>query len=121
MRFIWGVACVGFAVVFCLMLVLLKSQVADALYVMLSGSVVAAAFVAISVVRGDSAAYATRLLFFALVGSIAAWVLGQILCWITARWFIGEAALAYDLLMGVLGATTVACLLLDTSRRGEHL
>ena len=121
MRFIWGAACVAFVVAFCLMLVLFKSQVADALYVMLSGSVVAAAFASISVVRGDSAVYATKLLFFALVGSIAAWVLGQILCWITTMWLIGDAALAYDLLMGVLGATTVACSLLDTSRQGEHL
>ena len=98
-------------------LALLKYQVSDVLYVLLSGSVVAAGFALATVLRGASAAKAGGLLCFALVGSLAAWGLGQILCRLTTVWLIGNAALAYDLLLGVIGAVTVGCAKLERTER----
>ena len=117
MQFVWGVISVVFVVAITFVLAALKYQVADALYVLLSGAVVGAGFTLASLLRGGSAGKSVRLFFLALLGAVAAWALGQVLCRLTTVWLIGDAALAYDLLVGVIGSVTVGSAMLFTAQR----
>lgn len=117
MRFIWGLAALVFVIATCFVAVVLQISVVDLLFAQLSGSIAGAAFCVLAIVRESYVSAATKLLFFSIFGSTIAWLVALIALKITMISLIGSAALAFDLLIGAVGAATVIGSFFDMKKR----
>lgn len=108
MRFVWGFGCI--AVVIVTTFVLSKSNflLVDSLYAVLAGSVVGICFLIGSLLQGRDADVATRLLFFSVVGSVAGFAVAWTFALLLGLRFMSDAALAFDLIAGAIGASVMA-------------
>ena len=107
MRYLWGMACVALIVASSFVLFKVGIDPTDPLFALLGGAVVGAiSAIAISL-NSAASTRAASLLFSSITGSLAAWLIAIFLIKLTGLSLFGSAALAFDLLVGVIGATTV--------------
>ena len=120
MRFVWGFGCI--AVVIATTFVLSKSNflLVDSLYAVLAGSVVGICFLVGSLMQGRDADVATRLLFFSVVGSVAGFAVAWSLALLLGLRFMSDAALAFDLVAGAIGASVLTATVFRRDAAGER-
>lgn len=113
MRIVWGISCIALAVAVTFVLALMDFLLIDALHSLLAGAVTGTLFMIAFLIRGGSSKNATKLLCFAIIGSVVSFAVAWAMVLIISLNFIGNAALAFDLFTGVIGAAVVAAKLFD--------
>jgi hypothetical protein len=108
MHFVWGFGCI--AVVIATSFVLSRSNflLVDSLYALLAGAAVGVCLLIGSLFNGRDAIAATRLLFFSMAGSLTGFAVGWAIALVLGLRFQGQAALAFDLAVGAVGAAVMA-------------
>ncbi|GMM87014.1 hypothetical protein [Pseudoalteromonas sp. MTN2-4] len=103
-----GVLNIGLIVIVLLGLVLMKIDVADIVFSILSGSIVALVFSTLASYKGISKWKVGVISSFTILGSIVAWFIALIFLKITTLSLYGTTAMVFDLFIGMIGATFVA-------------
>jgi len=107
MRYLWGFLSVAIVVTIVSFLAHAGVDVvADLLFAMLGGAVVGA-FASITLsFRSTSALPGPKIIFVSIVGAAVSLFIAGVLLKITTVSLFGTAAMVFDLLIGVIGATT---------------
>ncbi len=108
MKFVWGLGCIVFVIATTFILSVADFLLTDSLYAFLAGSIVGIIFLVASLIRGQGADEATRLLFFCVVGSIVGFAAAWALALPLGLRFMSNAALALDLFAGAVGSSVAA-------------
>ncbi|MGD8743878.1 MAG: hypothetical protein PVH46_10690 [Granulosicoccaceae bacterium] len=111
--FAWGIGCLLSLVVLLYVLLLAQIGIADIVYAMLSGAIVGIATSLVGYAKGLSPHGAVSIVFASIMGAAASWLIALLLVKLTKVNLLGITALAFDLLIGIVGAATVAYLLLQ--------
>ncbi|NLA40309.1 MAG: hypothetical protein GX874_02695 [Smithella sp.] len=103
-----GVLNIGVIVIVLLGLVLMKIDIADIVFSILSGSIVALVFSTLASYKGLSKWQVGVISSFTILGSIVAWFIALIFLKVTTLSLYGTTAMVFDLFIGMIGATFVA-------------
>ena len=89
----------------------------DFIFCMLSASVIGVVFVVSSLARGENPDQAMRYLLFSIIGASALFTVTWTVLVIILGGFMGVTAMAFDLVIGILGACAGAALCLRSAER----
>lgn len=120
MRYVWGFGSIAVVIVTTLVLSTSNLLLVDSLYAVVAGCVVGNCFLVGSLLQGRDADVATRLLFFSVVGSVAGFVVAWSLGLLLGLRFMSDAALAFDLVAGAIGASVLAAAVFKRDLAGER-
>jgi hypothetical protein len=116
---LWGLASLVFVVLSFLGLLLAKVDIGDIVYAILSGSIIGSAMSLLALSRGATANRATFLLFNAIVASTGGWLLALLLLKIITVNLYGVTAIAFDLIVGIVGAVCVGAYLFEQYSKNQ--
>jgi hypothetical protein len=104
----WGAGCLVTVIALLYLLLLAKIGIADIVYAMLSGAIVGTAVSLFAYARGLTSDRAVIVLFASILSAAASWLIALLLVKLTKVNLLGITALAFDLLVGIIGAATIA-------------
>ncbi|POP51498.1 hypothetical protein [Zhongshania marina] len=110
--FIWGVASIALMVIVIFVLLMSKIDIGDVVYAMLSGSIVGLLAATYSFSRGGEAHRSVFLIFAGIAASVGGWFFTLLLLKITTVTIYSKTALAFDLIVGLVGAASLCFFLL---------
>ena len=109
----WGIGCLLALVVLLFVLLLAKIGIADIVYAMLSGALVGFAMGILGFAKGLASHRVVILLGASIFSAAASWLIALLLVKLFKVNLLGITALAFDLLIGIVGAVTVAAFLVQ--------
>lgn len=111
MSLVWGALSIVFIICIMFVLLLVKVDVLDVLFSMLSGAFVGTILCTYALYKEPNPSNVSLLFLICIVSSAVAWVLTVVVLKISTLWLIGNAALALDLITGAIGAVSGSTLL----------
>jgi hypothetical protein len=96
-----------------LVLLLSKANVGDIMYAMLGGAIVGLVAGTFALAKGIRADRAVLLAFAGILGGAAAWLFASVVLRITTVNLYSITALAFDLIVGLIGAVSLCFFLID--------
>ena len=105
MKFIWELASFVLVLLVALLVATVGLLTTDMLYALLSGSVVGFFTMLFQLSQGRPYSSAAASMFFSLVGALTAFIIAWAVLLIFTSGIMGSAALALDLLIGIIGAS----------------
>lgn len=116
MRIGWGFGCIGLAIAVAFVLGGSNFLLIDSLYAMLAGAVVGILFMLALLVSDGPPEHATKLLCIAVAGSIVGFACAWGVAIVLRIALHGNAALAFDLFAGAVGAAVAASHFFDSQQ-----
>ena len=110
LTFIWAGAAIAFIPVLLLVLLLIKADVGDIVYSMLSGSIVGLIAGVFGLAKGIRTDKTVFLVFAGILGGSAGWLFSWVMVRITQINVYSTTALAFDLMVGLVGAASLCFL-----------
>jgi hypothetical protein len=110
--FIWGAASLALMVIVVLVFLVVKIDIGDVVYTMLSGSIVGLLAGIYSFNNGGEAHRSVLLIFSGIAASIGSWLFTLLLLKITTVTIYSNTALAFDLIVGLVGSASLCFFLL---------
>jgi hypothetical protein len=104
---IWGAANIVFVVVLLLLFLVAKIDVVDIMYTILSGSVVGMVMCVFALSQGISTGQSAFLVFSGGIGAVVSWFFAGFLLQVTTVSLYGNTAIAFDIFVGLVGATSL--------------
>lgn len=119
--FIWGALSLVFMMALIFILALTAVDVGDIVYAMLSGSFVGLLTATYALAKGVPPGRSVFLIFAGIVGSALAWILSMLLLKITTLILYSETALAFDLIIGMIGSSSLCFFILSQYANGAGM
>ncbi len=118
--FIWASISIVSVIFIVFILALFKINITDIIYSMLSGSVVGVAICLFALSKSASASRASRIMFACVLSSAIGWIISLVFLKLTTLNIFGDAALAFDLVIGILVSFSVGAQMLEHKVSKEH-
>lgn len=110
--FIWGAASLALMVIVILVFLVVKIDIGDVVYAMLSGSIVGLLSGIYSFNNGGEPHRSVLFIFSGIAASIGSWLFTLLLLKITTVTIYSNTALAFDLIVGLVGSASLCFFLL---------
>lgn len=119
LTFVWAAAALVLIPLLLFVLLLSKANVGDVMYAMLSGAIVGLVAGTFALARGLRADKSVLLAFAGILGGAAAWLFAWIVLQITTVSLYSITALAFDLIVGIIGAVSLCFFLIGRHQAGR--
>lgn len=103
---LFGALAIGFVAALTIILLVIKIDVADVMFSMLAGSVVGVVSAFLALAKSDAGRQPIFQVLVGIAGGAVGWLFGLICIKIVGVNLFSNTALAFDLLTGLVGATT---------------
>jgi hypothetical protein len=110
---VWALISITSVVVIIFVLALLKVDITDIIFSMLSGSFVGAGICLLALSKGVNASRTSQIMFSCVLSSAIGWAASVTLLKITTLNIFGNTALAFDLVIGIIVSLSVGAHMLE--------